>query len=383
MMMENLSDYNTLGCTKEELIGFCMEVEKSRDFSRRLRGLTVALSSGTSGNKGIEILTRAEENFLRALFLSRYPLPHGEKINLAVILRVSAPALALDKFGHQLTYISQLSTLEHICDTLQRLQPNIVSAPPSMLQILAKEAQAGRLTIRPDSLISYAEILYPDVKAFVESAFHCNVNEIYKCTEGAIAISCRCGRLHLNEDVVMVQLYDREGNPTPPGQACHKMVVTDLFKKSQPIIRYELNDIIILGKERCPCGSAFRVIEQIQGRSDDLFWGKRSDQDSWQFIFPDYICRAIISSSEDIEEYQAIQQSPREVLIQILPKPTANKPAIIANAQLNLRQVFIAYGCIPPDVNIVFEKPKPNPNSLKLTRVRRQFEIDQSRMEVR
>ena len=168
MMMGNLSDYNTLGLAKEELINFCLEVEKSRDYSRRLSGATVAMSSGTSGNKGIEIITRKEENFLRALFLSRFPLPPKEKINLAFILRVSAPAVALNKFGHKLTYISQMGSIEEIRAKLTALEPNAVSAPPSTLHILAKEAQEGRLSIRPRFLISCAEVLYPDVKEFVE-----------------------------------------------------------------------------------------------------------------------------------------------------------------------------------------------------------------------
>ena len=56
-MMENLTDFNTVGLTKEEIFNFCLDIEKSRDFSKRLKGLTIGMSSGTSGNKVVEIIT--------------------------------------------------------------------------------------------------------------------------------------------------------------------------------------------------------------------------------------------------------------------------------------------------------------------------------------
>src|SRR4030042_508927 len=99
---------------EEDIINFCLEVDKEKDFSRRLHGLNVAMSSGTSGNKGVEIVTPEEENYLKAALSSRFDLPKGEKVNLAFILRVSAPAFNLNKFGHKLTYISQLNLIEEI-----------------------------------------------------------------------------------------------------------------------------------------------------------------------------------------------------------------------------------------------------------------------------
>src|SRR4030043_455453 len=214
IMMENLGDYNTVGLTKEEIINFCLEVDKEKDFSRRLHGLNVAMSSGTSGNKGVEIVTPEEENYLKAALFSRFDLPKGEKVNLAFILRVSAPAFNLNKFGHKLTYISQLNLIEEINKKLYELQPNIISAPPSMLKLIAKEIGEGRLSIKPKKLVSYAEVLYPDVREYLEKVFNCKVYEIYKCTEGAVAISCRQGGLHIHEDIVAVQTFNEDGSVT-------------------------------------------------------------------------------------------------------------------------------------------------------------------------
>lgn len=372
-MMKCLSAYNTLGFDKKDLINFCLEVEKSRDFKQKFCGVNVGMSSGTSGNKGVEITTAREERYLRALFLSRFDFPKGEKINLAFILRVSSPAFKIDKFGHRLSYISQLDTIENIVNKLNSQKPNVLSAPPSMLKILAEEKIKGKLKIDPKRIISYAEVLYSDVKKYLKKAFKCSIHEIYKCTEGAIAMTCHHEELHINEDLVAVQLYDEEGGPTPDGQPCHKMVVTDLHKTSQPIIRYELNDIITISKKRCKCGSSFRVIEKIQGRSDDIFWAPKISNNKLQFIFPDYISRSIITSSEDILEYQAIQKEPTKVLVRILSKKKANKELISKKVKNNLEEMFNLHKCQKPNIEIVFEEPKINHKSKKLIRIIRNF----------
>jgi putative adenylate-forming enzyme len=377
IMMDNLTEYNTVGLTKEEMIDFCLAAEKTRNFSLRLKGINISLSSGTSGNKGVEITTRYEENYLRAAYLSRFHFLSKEKLNLAFILRVSSPALRLKRFGHQLTYISQLNVIEKIREELEKLQPNALSAPPSLLKIIGKEVDGGRLKIKPKTIISYAEVLYPDVKKYLEEIFGCAVHQIYKCTEGAIANTCQHGNLHINEDLVAVQTFNADFSPTPEGVPCFKMIITDLHKTSQPIIRYELNDIITIGKTNCACGSSFRVIEQIQGRADDLFWGIKKNSKRLQFIFPDYISRAIITSSDDIEEYQAIQTSPEVVLVRIIPRDCSkNEHEIIAGLEKNIQRLFDEYRCKRPKVKVVFEKPEVNPNSMKVLRIHRNFEVN-------
>ncbi|MBT7466211.1 MAG: AMP-binding protein, partial [Bacteroidetes bacterium] len=341
LMMDNLTDYNTVSLTHDEVMAFCLEVEEKKDYTRRLKGMNVGMSSGTSGNKGVEILSRYEENYLKGAFFARFVFPKKAKINLAFILRVSTPAFNLDKFGHKLSYISQLEVLDEMIRQLEKLQPNLVSAPPSMLEILARSAESGNLSIRPQRLISYAEVLYPEVKDYLVKTFNCEVHEIYKCTEGAIGMTCKHGSLHINEDLVLIETLNADGSVTAPGEPCQKLLITDLHKRSQPIIRYELNDIITISKEACSCGSSFRVIESIHGRADDLFWANNLKSGGSQYIFPDYIRRAIITASDDIDEYQAIQKADDKVLVRLQLKSGANHNLFSTEiVKENIRNVF-------------------------------------------
>lgn len=381
-MMDNLTDYNTVELTKDQILNFCLEIEKTRDFTKRLNGLNIGMSSGTSGNKGVEIVTKREEAYMKAALFARFDFPKGEKINLAFILRVSAPAFSLNKWGHKLSYISQLNTIEEITKQLEEINPNVLSAPPSMLKLIAKEIENKRLNIKPQRIISYAEILYPDVKEYLKKIFCCTIHEIYKCTEGPIAITCKHGNLHINEDLIYVETLNLDGTQTPIGKPCPKLIVTDLHKRAQPIIRYELNDIITISPKKCPCGSNFRVIEKIQGRSDDIFWAKNIKTKKWQFIIPDYISRAIISSSKNIDEYQVIQKSPEEILIRIQLKSNKTEKEFEKEVLIsNIVNLYQEYGCNKPKIDIKFEKPEININSNKLIRIRRDFNTKEAQNE--
>jgi putative adenylate-forming enzyme len=376
IMMENLSDCNTVGFTKEDILEFCLEVEKSRDFTKRYKGINIGMSSGTSGNKGVEIVTPHEESYMKAALFARFDFKKKKKINLAFILRVSAPAFNLDKFGHKLTYISQLNTIGEISKQLMSIQPNVISAPPSMLKIIGKEVELGRLKINPKKLIAYAEVLHSDVKDYLEKVFQCKVHQIYKCTEGPIAISCKYGSLHINEDLVAVETYNKDWTPTNVGQPCHKLIVSDLHKRAQPIIRYELNDIITISPNKCKCGSSFRVIEEIQGRADDIFWAKNLTNHEWQFIFPDYISRAIITASDEIDDFQAIQNAPDSLSIRIkLQQGISEQKFNSKNLITNINRVFTQYNCPLPKIEIIFGYPVANPNSNKLIRIHRNFTL--------
>jgi putative adenylate-forming enzyme len=369
IIMDNLSDGNTVGLSKDEIINFCLEVEKTRDFERRLYGLNIGMSSGTSGNKGVEIVTREEENYMKAALFARFDFPKKEKINLAFILRVSAPAFNLDKFGHKLTYISQLDTIENINRQLEKINPNIISAPPSMLKIIANEYENGKLSVSPGRLISYAEVLYPDVKKYLEQVFKCPVHQIYKCTEGPIGISCKFGSLHVNEDLVAIQTLDDNGTPIPAGQPCNQLIICDLHKKSLPVIRYLLNDIITISKEKCRCGSEFRVIDEIKGRADDMFWGIRESDKTKHFIYQDYISRMIITSSDDIDEFQAIQKDFTHIILRIKLRNGSDKYSLSEKLIDGIKEIFTKYHCVEPEVEVIFGEPLRNQYSNKLARI--------------
>lgn len=46
--------------------------------------------------------------------------------------------------------------------------------------------------------------------------------------------------------------------------------MTVLSSRTLPLIRYELTDRVRLATRRCPCGRPFRLVEAVEGRTDDV-----------------------------------------------------------------------------------------------------------------
>ena len=46
-------------------------------------------------------------------------------------------------------------------------------------------------------------------------------------------------------------------------------VITDFTRKTQPIVRYRLDDVLVIRDTPCPCGDVQTAIERIEGRCDD------------------------------------------------------------------------------------------------------------------
>ena len=120
------------------------------------------------------------------------------------------------------------------------------------------------------------------------------------------------------------------------------------------------------------------MFEYIQGRADDIFWAKRIGTDEWQYIFPDYISRAIITASEEIDEFQVVQSSPDQILIRIQLKEGLSRDQFAGESEVrkNILNIFDSYNCKSPVLSIVYEKPEFNRNSNKLVRIQRTFKIE-------
>ena len=83
-----------------------------------------------------------------------------------------------------------------------------------------------------------------------------------------IAHECPQGGMHVLADAVILETFDPQGQPVPPGEP-GEIVITDLYSHEAPFIRYATGDIAVLSARRCPCGRALPLLERVEGRSND------------------------------------------------------------------------------------------------------------------
>jgi phenylacetate-coenzyme A ligase PaaK-like adenylate-forming protein len=169
----------------------------------------------------------------------------------------------------------RLPASQPLPDTVQRLnewQPEILIAYASMTGILAEEQLAGRLQIRPQVVYSASEVLTTKTRQHAREAWGDEPFNQYVATETAtIAAEYRiCRRMHFFDDLVIAEVVDEHYRPVPPGEYGSKVLITTLFSRTQPLIRYELNDSVRISAEAHECELPFAVLETIQGRVEDV-----------------------------------------------------------------------------------------------------------------
>jgi phenylacetate-coenzyme A ligase PaaK-like adenylate-forming protein len=153
---------------------------------------------------------------------------------------------------------------------LDAFAPTVLATYPTAAVMLAGEAQCGRLRCRPQEVWTGGETLSPAMRARITQAFGAELRNSYGASEFLpIAWECAHRRLHVNADWVILEPVDAQHRPVAAGKLSHTTLLTNLANHLQPLIRFDIGDRIVLGGERCPCGSALPVI-QVQGRCDDM-----------------------------------------------------------------------------------------------------------------
>ena len=119
--------------------------------------------------------------------------------------------------------------------------------------------------------MSASEVLSPHTASELQAAWGSAPFDVYAATETAgIASPCIYRNRHVYEDLVIIEPVDQAGNPVHAGTTGARLLVTVLFSRTLPLIRYEMSDTVKLGGRGCPCGRAFTLMEDIEGRIEDV-----------------------------------------------------------------------------------------------------------------
>ena len=331
-MMTHFNELNTQGVDRDEALALAIESEKTRNFTELKGEIAVGLSSGTSGHRGLFITTEKERSMWAAAILAKM-LPKGHLLGhrIAFFLRADNELYqTINTALIRLEYFDIFKNTDEHIERLNNYQPTIVVAPASMLIELSKRLKAGELVIHPQKIVSVAEILEDSDKERISNAFELPIiDQVYQATEGFLACTCSAGNLHLNEDIIFVEkhyLDDRRFYP----------VITDFKRSSQPVYRYQLNDILVENPVPCLCGSHYTRIDKVEGRSDDIFYF--DGQDGGQVtIYPDFIRRCILFV-ENVGDYQVKQHSEKLVEVCLSRRDEQLETAITEQFRLLAQQ---------------------------------------------
>lgn len=244
----------------------------------------VMASSGSTGRRGVFVYSRRDwlvnlANFgrLNEQFVGIHPrLPR--RLRVAAVsatnpLHISArTSLSVAVGINRVLRLHPGQPLAEMADALHAFQPEVLVGYPSALALLAGEQLVGRFDVCPAKVVTVSEVRTPEMEEAIQAAWGVQPFDWYGITEGGVlAGDCEHHRgLHLFEDLFVVENVDEYGRAVPDGEVGHKLLLTNLFNRTQPIIRYELSDMVAIDSAPCPCGRSLRRVVALEGRSDDI-----------------------------------------------------------------------------------------------------------------
>lgn len=367
-MMENFSRLNTAGVDRDQALALALRADQTRDFVPKLADLTVGLSSGTSGNRGLFLASQSENNQWSGVALAKM-LP-GSLLGvhrLALLHRANSHLYqGLGALRLQFRYFDLLQPAQTLCAQMEDYQPTVLIAPPCALRLLADALREGQWRLKtPRRVISVAEVLEPVDRRVIEAAFQCRVDIAYVATEGFVASTCARGGLHLNEDLLVVEKewLDASRRTFVP-------ILTDFRRLVVPVIRYRLDDVLTLSDVPCVCGSVHATLQAVQGRCDDVF---RIDSVP---VMPDFLRRAVMQTSPEILSYELVQTGRVEVraLLVLSERGMQQVEPIAAELERQLSSVMASVGAPAVAVRVTIERARACPlPERKVRRVRREW----------
>lgn len=320
----------------------------------RLGDLTVGASTGTSGNRGLFIISEAEKyRWLGAILAKAVPDLLWRRQRVAVILPQNTGLYDSARKSRRvdLRFFDLTLGPENWRAALEDFAPTVIIAPPKMLRHFA----AAGFRLKPVRVFAAAETLDPVDRPVIETFFGRPLDQIYMATEGLFAVTCRQGGLHLAEDSVFFEFE-------PVGDGLVTPLVTAFRRQTQIMARYRMNDLLRLSEAPCRCGSPLRTVDEIVGRMDDVF--RLASVHGPILVTPDILRNAVVKADRRIDDFRLIQTAPDAVELRLAPGLAENA----ATAALEAVRALLALRQATVSVDLV-RAPLPLETSRKLRRV--------------
>ena len=169
-----------------------------------------------------------------------------------------------------------------------------------------------------------SEMLFEEDKMLLNKQFGVPVINEYGASElDLIAFGNTEEEWQVNSETLFVEILDDEDNVLPYGES-GRIVITSLFNKAHPFIRYDIGDIGILDQKSTPKKP---ILKKLVGRTNDvavLPSGKKSPGLTFY-----YVTKSIVENEGNVKEF-VIKQT----------KIDTFEVEYVSQTELNLTQIY-------------------------------------------
>ena len=228
--------------------------------------------------------------------------------------------------------LSRLDTVEQAVDFMLRHRPSYVTGRPNAMLELALETERRGLQIGLDAILGFGAQVTDATSEECSRIFGAKVIDRYASKEVYdIAHQCPSStNLHISAEAMLLEVLDERDEPCPPGVP-GRVIVTPFYNTVQPLIRYDLGDVVTLG-EACSCGRTLPIITALHGRTIHLF--RKPDGQRFSLRLP-----ADLQKKIGAREWQVAQVAFEEIEIRYIKIAEGTAPAFEAIAEVIRNQM--------------------------------------------
>ena len=280
----------------------------------------ILASGGSSGQPGVQVYNpNAAMQFAAASFrggiryAARQGLPPSDPSKQFWIVaaagaahptRVIPPLLGIS--GENLRAITD--PFEELVASLNKQQPKQLMIYSSFLGRLIEAQLAGHLNISPDVISMTSETpSQPDI-ARAKEIFNCRISSNWGSMEfGTMGLSSQFEDGHLlSDDMLIIEAVNENNKAVQAGEKAAKLLITNLYNTTMPLIRYELTDQLTIHDRPAVCHSNLRAASWVEGRNEDHFVYHDGVTGKDIHVHA-HLFRHVLEHCLEIIEYQVIQ----------------------------------------------------------------------------
>ena len=226
-------------------------------------------------------------------------------------------------------------------EVLKKYHPRIIYAYPSVMADFSKWLEERGY--QPEGVKGF----FARRKFFSQTIVKLSkVFSIAKCTINMAAerprllhVECPEGNMHIFTDLNRVEFLNQREE-----EVLKKIVVTPLGNYSQPLLRYDLEDLGFPKPGRCPCGRGYPLMDLMIGRNRDCL----STSDGRR-IYPGFVTR-FLDGEDWVRSFQFRQRKLNLIELSLEVSDSLNSKELVNRLGLKLQpKIKDMMGC---DVNL-------------------------------
>jgi phenylacetate-CoA ligase len=254
------------------------------------------------------------------------------------------------------TVVNSLEPPEVHISEINKRRPKYIYTYPSVMRNICAVVREKHLTVHQPSLIMLVgEVFDAPLRNLIKKTFKSELLDVYGSTEAGY-MACECSQhigMHVLSWKVIVELIGDDNRVVPVGES-GKVVITDLFNKATPIIRYEgLGDYAVQKVEPCSCGMCLPLLARVEGRVVDSLV-----LPDGQVIHPYHLTLAL-EDVPHISKFQIRQERPDYVKVLLVKDNSVEAKDEIIERRIIERFTSILKNQVRVEVEIVPDIPRP------------------------